>query len=281
MATVAIVGAGDLGGAAARALAAMDRVDRILLIDAARGPATGKALDIQQSGAVDGFHTRLDATDDISEAVDCRACILADRFGRGSLEWSGDDGLAMLATLERYITAVPIVFAGSLQAPLLSAAFAEIGIPRHRLIGSSPQAFASAVIALVAMEARCSPKEVSLTVVGGPGRFVIPWREASIAGYALDRVLEQVQLVRLEARAERIWPPGTSTLGTSAARVTEALLSSSRRSYNVFTILHGEFGVRNRVGALPARLAPSGVVRTLAPALDARERTLLDTALAG
>lgn len=280
MATVAIVGAGDLGGASARALAMMDRVDRVLLIDEARDPAAGKALDIQQSGAVEGFHSRLRATDDLSETVDCQACIIADRFGPPSTEWSGEEGRAMLATLGRYTTA-PLVFAGALQAPLLFTASAEIGMARQRLIGSSPHAFASTIVALIAVEARCSPKEVAVAVLGGPGRFVIPWREASIAGYALDRILEQVQIARLQARAERVWPPGAATLGTAAARIAGALLSSSRRSYNVFTMLGGEFGMRNRVGAVPVRLSPTGVAHTLAPALDARERTLLETALAG
>ena len=71
MATVAIVGAGDIGGACAQALAAHDRVGHILLIDAAANAAAGKALDIQQSGAISGFHARLEATGDESRAIGC------------------------------------------------------------------------------------------------------------------------------------------------------------------------------------------------------------------
>ena len=62
MATVAVVGAGDIGGACAQALAARDRIGHILVIDAAVNAAAGKALDIQQAGAICGFHTRLVAT---------------------------------------------------------------------------------------------------------------------------------------------------------------------------------------------------------------------------
>src|SRR5262245_66477393 len=64
MTTAAIIGAGDLGGAVAQALAARDRVARLVLIDPAGTVAAGKALDLQQSGAVHGFHTRLAATED-------------------------------------------------------------------------------------------------------------------------------------------------------------------------------------------------------------------------
>ena len=69
MTTVAIVGAGDIGGATAQALASCDRVRRLWLVDAVAGAAVGKALDIQQAGAVASFHTRLDGTGDESRLV--------------------------------------------------------------------------------------------------------------------------------------------------------------------------------------------------------------------
>ena len=87
MATVAIVGAGDIGGACAEALAAHDLVGHILVIDAAVNAAAGKALDIQQAGAIGGVHARLEATSDESRAIGCAAYVIADRFAPGSPEW--------------------------------------------------------------------------------------------------------------------------------------------------------------------------------------------------
>jgi len=96
--------------------------------------------------------------------------------------------------------------------------------------GREPLSFAAAIKAMVALEAQCSPSEISLTVLGVPARgFVVPWSEASIGGYALERVLTQVQLSRIEARMAPLWPPGPHTLGLAAARVAEAVASSSRR----------------------------------------------------
>src|SRR5205085_12662803 len=96
MTAVAIVGAGELGSSVAQALAARDCVSRVVLIDAAGNVAAGKALDIQQSGAVDRFHTRLSGTDDLGAVTGCAACVVADRVGPSSQEWDGDNGLAML-----------------------------------------------------------------------------------------------------------------------------------------------------------------------------------------
>ncbi len=280
MTTVAIIGAGELGGAIACAIAARDYMGRVLLVDAAGKVAAGKALDIQQSGPVTGFHTTLDGTDDMSRVTGCNVCVVADRVGQSSSEWQGEEGLAMLTRLSPYLGDAPIVFAGASQAPLLSLAAREARLPRARLIGSCPEALISAVRAIVAMEAQCGPEEVSLTVLGTPpAGFVVLWSEASIGGYALERVLTQVQLARLEARCARLWPPGAYALGAAASRVTEAILHSLRRSFSILTLLGGEFGVRNRVGALPAVLGSAGVVQTRVPALTTRERVLVETAL--
>jgi malate dehydrogenase len=280
--TVCILGAGELGGAAAHALARGERVSRVLLVDEAGAVAVGKALDIQQSGAVEAFHTRVEGTNDPARVIGCSACIVADRFGRTSKEWDGEEGLALLKRLAVSVGDAPVVFAGVSQSPLLLAAAREARIPRERLIGSAPEALASAMTAIVAMEARCSPTEVRLTVLGAPGsRFVVPWSEASIGGYALERVLSNVQLTRLEARARSLWPPGPFALGQAAASVTGGLLRSSRRAFSVLTVLAGEFGVRGRVGALPSLLAPHGIVHVRVPALNTRERVQLETALGG
>ena len=107
----------------------------------------------------------------------------------------------------------------------------------------------------------------------------MPWSEASIGGYALERVLSQVQLTRIEARAGRLWPPGAYTLGLAAARVIEGVLESSRQAFSVLTMLGGEFGVKDRVGTLPALLSSTGIVHTRVPTLSTRERVRLETAL--
>lgn len=279
MATVAIIGAGDIGGACAHALAAHDLVGDILVIDAAVNAAAGKALDIQQAGAISGTHARLEATDDESRAVGCAAYVIADRFGPGSPEWQGEEGLALIRRLATSSADAPVVFAGTRQADLIRTSSQEARMPARRLLGSASDALASAVTAIVAMEARCSPAEVSVAVLGSPPAFVVPWSDASIGGYSLERVMSHVQLRRVEARVARLWPPGPYALGAAAARIVEAMLHDSRRSHNVLTVLDGEFGVRDRVGTVPALLAAHGIAHTHVPALNTRERVQLDIAL--
>src|SRR5688572_12590093 len=127
MLTAAIIGAGDLGGATAHALASRDRLSRIVLVDASGTVAAGKALDIQQMGAVDGFHTRVDGTADTAQIIGCDVCIVADKFGKTSTEWQGDEGTAMLARLRGSLGDAPVVLAGASQGDLLAGAVRDAG----------------------------------------------------------------------------------------------------------------------------------------------------------
>lgn len=278
--TAAIIGAGELGGAIAHALARREAVSRVLLVDAAGRMAEGKALDIQQAGAIEGFHTQLAGTDDPSRIAGCSVCIVADRAGREPLEWRDDEGLAYLSALATFVDEAPLVFAGIRQAPLMLMLAREARWPAARMIGSAAEALVSAVRAIVAIEARCSPTEVMLTVLGTPpSGFVVPWSEASVGGYALERVLSPVQLTRIESRTAKLWPPAAYTLALAAAVMTEALVRSSRRALSALTVLQGEFGIRGRVGAMPVLLSGTGIVHTRVPSLSTRERVLLETAL--
>jgi malate dehydrogenase len=278
--TVCIIGAGELGGAVADALARSERVARVRIVDDAVGVASGKALDIQQAGAIARSHTRLEGTSDLSRVTGCDVCVLADRAGRPSTEWQGDEALALIQRVMPYLGAAPLVCAGSAQAGAMQAVAGEARMRRERVIGSAPEALAAAARAIVAMEAGGSPAEVNLTILGAPqGGFVVPWSDASIGGYGLERVLTPVQLTRVEARVARLWPPGPFALGAAAARVTEGIIGSSRRAFCVLTVLGGEFGVKGRVGTLPAVLSTSGIVQTRVPTLNTRERVRLETAL--
>jgi malate dehydrogenase len=280
MASIAIVGAGALGGAVAQALAARNKVRRVLLVDTAAGVAAGKALDLQQSGAVSGSHVRLEGTDDLSRVVGSAACVIADRYGPPETEWAGDEGLALLRQLLPWTEHTPLVFAGASQTGLMLTARREHHVRRSALVGSAPEAYASAMRSMVALEAECSPAEVSLAVLGlPPAGLVVPWSEAAIGGFALERTLTPVAMSRLDARAPRLWPPGPFALGAAAALAVEAIVTTSRRALNVLTVLDGEYGVRERLGSTPALLDSRGVASLRVPSLSTRERVLVETAL--
>ena len=99
MQDVAIIGAGELGGAIAHALARSNLVRSITLIDETRRVAAGKALDIAQAAPIEGFATQVSGATDVSMAAGASIVILADRVTGG--EWQGEDGLVLLKRLSQ------------------------------------------------------------------------------------------------------------------------------------------------------------------------------------
>ena len=96
MRSIVILGAGELGGALARQIAAADFVHRVTMVDGARTIAEGKALDITEAAPIDGYSTSVRGTDDESATVDADGVILADQADSAGDEWHGDGGLALL-----------------------------------------------------------------------------------------------------------------------------------------------------------------------------------------
>jgi L-lactate dehydrogenase len=278
MTTVAIIGAGEIGGAIAAALARDATAGRVLLVDTAREVAAGKALDILQSGSITASHTRLEATDELAAAAACDVCVLADAVAVPDAQ--EPPGRPLLARLLAEVRTGPLVFGGADQPAMLESAAIDGGADAARLIGAGPVAVAAAAAALVAIEAGCSPREVSLTVLGGPERgLVVPWSQAAISGLAVERLLHPPQIRRLDEAVAALWPPGPYALGAAAARVVRGLVTGSRASECVLAMLDGPFGVRRRVGAVPALLGPGGIARTIEPALTPRELMQVHTSL--
>lgn len=287
MSTVVILGAGEIAGALARQLAALDLVSRITLVDDLAGVAAGKALDVAQSGPVDRYHTALSGTNDVAAVVGAQAIVFADRAqdlktsGPQDLEWHGENGLALLSRVAGLNQVAPIICAGARQTALIAAAVNEAGLPRLRVFGSAPEALRSAVVAITALEAGAAPVDISLSVLGRPPQQVIvPWDEAAISGRSATHVLSAAQLARLDARIARLWPPGPYALASAAAAMLRSALTRSPRVHAAMVAVARGEGAPGSAAMMPVTLQPAGIATLVAPALSARDRVRFDTTMA-
>ena len=280
MPLVAIIGAGEIGGAVARALASRGRVDAIRLIDDKESVAAGKALDLLQSGALSRSDTRINGTADFAAAADAAVLVLADPVG--APEWSGEAGLAVLRRLKMggYLERSVLVCAGATHHAVMQQGFDELGLSRRRVVGSAPESLAATARALVAIEARAASNQVALTVLGRPpDRIVIPWSDASIAGHSAMSILSPPQLNQVERRVRGLWPAGPNALGTAAALFCESVLTGSRRILCAFVSLDRDNGTRAPVCAWPISIGAAGLERATTPALTGRDQVVVDEVL--
>ncbi len=280
MSTVVILGAGEIGGALARQLAATDLVSRIVLVDDLGSVAAGKALDVAQSGPVDRYHTLLTGTTDLAAVVGAAVLVVADRAGQPGGEWQDEAGLAMLKRVAGLNQVAPLLCAGAAQGGLIERGVNEAGIPRVRLFGTAGEALRSAVTAITALEAQASPSDVSLTVLGRPPQQVIvPWDQGAIGGRSMPQVLSAAQLARLDARAARLWPPGPYALASAAARIIRTALTRGPRLHMAMVAVTRDEGTPGRAAIMPVLLQPAGIKSIVTPTLSSRDQVRYESSL--
>jgi malate dehydrogenase len=286
--TVVILGAGEIGGAAAREIAALDLISRIVIVDDLATVAAGKALDVAQSAPIDGYHTALSGTSDVAAVVGAVAIVIADRVSGVQesktprpQEWPDDEAVFnLLRRIAGLNQIAPIICAGAIHAPLVEKAVSEAGMSRTRVFGSAAEALRSAVIAIASAEANVAPADISLCVLGRPPQqIIVPWDEASIGGRCATNVLSAAQLARLDARVARLWPPGPYALAAAAARIIRTALTRSPRTHAVLVAVTREEGRPGRSSMMPVTLDPTGIATLVPPSLSARDRVRFDTTL--
>jgi malate dehydrogenase len=278
MSTVAIIGAGPLGGALAHALAVRGRVGEVRLIDPEGRIAEGKALDIQQSSPVERFDTRVTAATTYAAAAGADAIVLADVLAGGEI--AGEPGLALLRQLARLEMTAPFLFAGASQRELMTRAISELHLAPRRLLGSAPLALESAVRAVTAALMDASPADLSIGVAGVPPRdAVIGWDAATAFHRPIAEVLAPHHLASLTSRLPALWPPQPYTLASAGARVAEALVGGTRRRHTCFAAIAVPGAGRDMIAAVPVEILKGGVGRALEPALSRHERTAFENGL--
>ena len=275
MKTVAILGAGELGATLARRLAETGRFARVCLVDADEGRAKGKALDLLQSGPIEGYDTLLEAARSLKGLGAVDALVVADS---PDLPVSSP-GLAPPESFVRELVAATgsglLVVATAHGAALVQQAVRG-GLPRVRVVGSSPLATAAALRWQIAEQLFVASREVSLKVLGlPPGEAIVPYGSATVGGVPVVALSPLALRRALAAVRGRV--PGPVSLAAAACRVLVALYGSSPSVLPTFVTLEGEYGHRRVALAVPARLGHGRVEGIVEVPLESVDRTAFDT----
>ena len=270
MSVVAIIGAGEIGSAVAYALARRARVRDVRLVDHAADVASGKALDIRQTGPIEEFDTAVSGRGDVLDAVNSDLIVIADAVADG--EWEGERGLAMVKQLVRAGSKAPMVFAGPKQMWLMEAAVREAGVSTDAIVGSAAGAVHGGLCALVGLDVNGSGVDVAAAVVGRAPSFTIGWTSATLGGSLLSTFMPPHRMVAVSNTLKKLWPPKPHAIGAATATIVEGLLFGARRNLYATTVLNGEYGERGIATMLPLELGNRRILRRLEPSLSTQER---------
>jgi malate dehydrogenase len=294
-AKVTIVGAGNVGATCAQALAHRDYAD-VVLVDIKDGLPQGKALDINQMGAVLGYEPRVSGTNSYDDTAGSNVIVITAGLPR-SPGMSRDD---LVLTNERIVAdvtakvtaaspgAILIVVSNPLDA-MCHVAKSASGWPRERVIGMAGILDTARFSTFIAWETGASVKDVTAMVLGGHGDQMVPVVSATSVGGVPVRKL--VSAERIQAMVERTAKGGgelVELLGTSAwyapgaavAQMVDSILLDERRVLPCTAYLEGEYGINGLYMGVPVRLGPGGIEEIIELDLDADERKALDRSAA-
>jgi malate dehydrogenase len=287
---VTVVGAGNVGATCAQELARRDHAD-VVLVDIKEGLPQGKALDINQAGAVLGYEPNVTGSNGYEETAGSEVVVVTAGLPRQP-GMSRDD---LVSTNEKIVgsvteqvaetspDAILVVVSNPLDA-MCHVAKSVSGWPKERVFGMAGILDTARFSAFIAWEAGMAVKDVTAMVLGGHGDQMVPVVSATTVGGVPLRGL--VGEDRIEAMVERTAKGGgeiVNLLGTSAwyapgaaaAQMVDAIVLDEKRVLPCTAYLEGEYGIDSLYMGVPVVLGSRGVERIVELELDETEQEAL------
>jgi malate dehydrogenase len=271
---VTVIGAGAVGATVAQEVARRDH-SHVILVDIIENLPQGKALDINQAGAVLGYEPTVVGTNGYEETAGSDVIVITSGKPR-SPGMSRDDLVTTNQSIVASVTeaavaqspdAVIIVVTNPLDA-MCHVAKDVSGFPKERVFGQAGVLDTARFVTFIAWETRSSAKDVSTMVLGGHGDQMVAVTSATnVGGKPLSELASKERLDALVRRTAVGGGEVVELLGTSAwyapgaavAQMADAVLLDQKRILPTTAYLEGEYGVEGLYMGVPVKLGAGGV----------------------
>lgn len=298
---IGLIGAGQIGGTLAH-LAALKELGDIALFDIAEGTPQGKALDLAQSGPVNGFDAALTGANSY-EAIEGADVIIVTAGVPRKPGMSRDDLLginlkvmeAAGSGIKQYAKdAFVICITNPLDAMVWALQKAS-GLPANKIVGMAGVLDSARFRYFLSEEFKVSVEDITAFVLGGHGDDMVPSaRYSTVAGIPLPDLVKMgwTTQERLDAIIERTRKGGGEIVGllktgsafyapaASAIAMAESYLKDKRRVFPCAAKLNGEYGVKDLYVGVPVVIGADGVERIVEVVLDPAEKHMFEKSVA-
>jgi malate dehydrogenase len=271
---VTVVGAGNVGATCAQVLAAHDYAD-VVLVDIKEGLPQGKALDINQMGAVLGYEPRVTGSNSYDETKGSDVVVITAGLPR-SPGMSRDDLVATNEKIVKDVTekaiaqspdAILIVVSNPLDA-MCHVAKNVSRWPKERVFGMAGILDTARFSSFIAWETRASVKDVTAMVLGGHGDQMVPVVSATtVGGVPLRKLVGEAGIDAMVQRTAKGGGELVELLGTSAwyapgaaaAQMVDSIMLDEKRVLPCTAYLEGEYGIHGLYMGVPVKLGSGGI----------------------
>ncbi len=293
---IALIGGGMIGGTLAH-LVGLKELGDVVLFDIAEGMPQGKALDLAQSGAVEGFDCTLTGTNAYADIEGASVCIVTAGVPRKP-GMSRDDLIGTnLKVMEQVGAGIkkyaPNAFVIVITNPLDAMVWAlqkSSGLPRNMVCGMAGVLDTARFRHFLADEFKVSVEDVSAFVLGGHGDDMVPLvRYSTVGGIPLPDLVKMgwIRQDRLDQIVERTRKGGGEIVAllktgsayyapaSSAIAMAESFLKDKKRVLPAAAYLNGEYGVKGLYVGVPVVIGADGIERIVEIDLNGPERNML------
>jgi malate dehydrogenase len=285
-----VVGGGNVGATCAQVVATRDYAD-VVLVDIVENLPQGKALDIDQMGAVLGYEPNVVGSNSYAETAGSDVVVITAGVPRKP-GMSRDDlvttnekivGSVTEQVIEQSPDAILVIVSNPLDA-MCHVAKSVSGAAKERVFGMAGILDTARFSTFIAWETGSSVKDVTSMVLGGHGDQMVPVVSATtVGGIPLTKL---VAADRIEAIVERTRKGGgeiVNLLGTSAwyapgaaaAQMVDAIMLDEKRVLPCTALLEGEYGIDGLYMGVPVKLGAGGIDEIVELDLSEQERAWL------
>jgi malate dehydrogenase len=290
---IALIGAGNIGGELA-ALAAREELGDVVLFDIPdkEGLAKGKALDLEQNGAILGYDSKIAGTSNWDDCAGSDVVIVTAGVPRKP-GMSRDDLLSINLKIIRNVAenvkskckdAFVIVISNPLDAMVYEMKKVS-GLPKERVVGMAGVLDSARMTLFLARELGVAVKDVRAMVLGGHGDSMVPVTSyCTVNGVPIKQLIAKDKLDAIVARTaggggEIVKLMGTSAYyapASAAISMARAYLYDEKRLLPAAAYCEGEYGYKDLYIGVPVIIGAGGVEKIVSIELSPEEKANLD-----
>ncbi len=272
---ITVVGAGHVGATTAQVCAYKELGD-VVLIDIVEGVPQGKALDMMQSGSLEGFDSNIVGTNDYADTANSDVVVITAGVPRKP-GMSRDDLININAKIVKSVTeqivkhspnCIIIVVSNPLDI-MAYLALKVSGFDKSRVIGMAGVLDSARFRAFIAMELGVSQEDVQTMVLGGHGDSMVPLlRYSTVSGIPITQLMSEERANELAVRTQKgggeivnLLKTGSAfySPGSSSAQMVESIIRDKKRILPCAAYLEGEYGIDGLLVGVPVKLGVKGI----------------------
>jgi malate dehydrogenase len=289
---IGLIGAGNIGGELAR-LFANEELGDVFLFDIAAKEnfAKGKALDLEQNGAVLGYDSHIRGTSSWADLEGSDVLVITAGIPRKPGQ-SRDDLVATNLPIIRDVAnnakkVCPNAFVIVISNPLDAMVYEYkrvVGASKSMVVGMAGVLDSARFQLFLAREAGVSVKDVRAMVLGGHGDDMVPVLSmTTIHGVPVSTFIAQDKLDKIIDRTRKGGGEIVNLMGTSAyyapassaVTMARAYLHDEKRVLAGAAYLDGEYGYKDLFMGVPVVIGGKGVEKIIDIPLTAAEKEML------